>query len=159
MSRFFGVIALFFVLVSCEEQVKFKDPSFQGLKDNVVWRATLIVAVQYPDGSLVMDAYKKSEILTLKTKSAKPQVYSLGVDLLNTATFVQEIYAEKTAFSTGANSGDGQIEITEYDAANSTITGTFKFNAKNESKDPLASPNVNLEQGAFYQIPLTIISK
>jgi hypothetical protein len=159
MSRFFGVIALFFVLVSCEEQVKFKDPSFQGLKDNVVWRATLIVAVQYPDGSLVMDAYKKSEILTLKTKSAKPQVYSLGVDLLNAATFVQEIYAEKTAFSTGTNNGNGQIEITEYDAVNSTITGTFKFNAKNESKDPLASPNINFQQGVFYQVPLTIIAK
>jgi hypothetical protein len=159
MSRFLWVISLFFVLVSCEDRVKFNDPTFQGLKDNVIWKATLIVAVQYPDGSLVMDAYKKSEILTLKTKSTKPQVYSLGVDLLNSATFVQEIYAEKTAFSTGTNSGDGQIEITEYDAVNSTITGTFKFNAKNESKDAITSPNINFEQGTFYQIPLTIIAK
>jgi hypothetical protein len=159
MSRFFSIIALFFVLVSCEDQVHFSNPSFQGLKDNVIWRATLIVAVQYPDGSLVMDAYKKSEILTLKAKSAKPQVYSLGVDLVNRATFVQEIYAEKTAFSTGTNNGNGQIEITEYDAVNSTITGTFKFNAKNESKDPLGSPNINFQQGVFYQVPLTIIAK
>jgi hypothetical protein len=159
MSRFFSIIALFFVLVSCEDEVQFSNPSFQGLKDNVIWRATLIVAVQYPDGSLIMDAYKKSEILTLKTNSTEPQVYSLGVDLLNKATFVQEIYAEKTAFSTGINSGDGQIEITEYDAVNSTITGTFMFNAKNDSDDPLADPNINFQQGVFYKVPLTIIAK
>jgi hypothetical protein len=159
MRRFLLVIALLFALVSCEDQVKFSNPSIQGLKDNVIWRATLIVAVQYPDGSLIMDAYRKNEILTFKMNSAKPQEYSLGVDLLNKATFVQKRYDEKTSFSTGINSGDGQIEITEYDAVNSTITGTFKFNAKNESNDPLAGPNVNFQQGVFYKVPLTIISK
>jgi hypothetical protein len=156
MSRFLGVIALFFVLVSCEEQVKFNNPSVQGLKDNEIWRATLIVAVQYPDGSMVMDAYEKNEILTLKTNSTKPQVYYLGVDVSNSATFVQKIYAEKTGFSTGINRGDGQVEITEYDAVNSTITGTFKFNAVNDS---LAASNMNFQQGVFYQVPLTIIAK
>jgi hypothetical protein len=159
MSRFFGVIALFFVLVSCEDQVKFNNPAVQGLKDNVIWRATLIAAVQYPDGTLVLDAYKKNEILTLKMNATKPQVYGLGFGLSNKGTFVQKTDVGKTIFSTGINSSDGQIEITKYDAVNRTITGTFSFNAKNESNASQVDPSVSFQQGVFYEVPLTIIGK
>jgi hypothetical protein len=65
--------------------------------------------------------------------------------------FLSLVFNENSAFPTGMNSDDGQIEITEYDDVNSTIIGTFKFNAKNESKDPLASPNINFEQGVFIK--------
>ena len=32
-------ILLLFAFVSCQEEVKFNNPSFQGQKDNVFWRA------------------------------------------------------------------------------------------------------------------------
>jgi hypothetical protein len=59
MRRLFSVIVLLFIAVSCEDQVKFNNPAVQGLKDNVLWRATLMNAVQSPDGSLTITAYQK----------------------------------------------------------------------------------------------------
>lgn len=159
MSRFFSVIVLLFMLVSCEDQVKFNNPAVQGLKDNVIWRATLFTAVQEADGSLTIVAYQKNQILTLKTSSTSVQTYPLGVNLANNVKLVEKVGDVQTVFSTGINSGDGQIVITELDAVNHTITGEFKFNAKNESLDPLAKPNVNFQKGIFYKVPLNNAGK
>jgi len=159
MSRFFSIIALVLILVSCEDQVKFNNPAVQGLKDNVVWRATLFTAVQAEDGSLTIEAYQKNEILTLTTSATSVQTYPLGVDLINKATLVEKVGDAKTVFSTGINSGNGQIVITELDAVNHTITGEFKFNALNTAVDPLAGPNVNFQKGIFYKVPLKLATK
>jgi hypothetical protein len=159
MRRLFSGMFLFFSLVSCEDQVKFNNPAVQGLKDNVVWRATLFTAVQATDGSLTIEAYQKNEILTLKTSGTSVKSYPLGVDLSNKVTLVEKIDDAKTVFSTGINSGDGQIVITELDAENHTITGEFNFNAVNTAVDPLARPNVNFQKGIFYKVPLTIAIK
>lgn len=155
MKKFLLLVTTFFVLVSCEDQVKFNNPAVQGLKDNEIWRATFITAVQSTDGSLKIVAYQKNDILTLTTIGTNIQTYSLGVNLSNKVVFFQNGTAENTAFSTGINIGDGKIVITEFDMVNHTITGTFDFNAKNESEDPLAGPNVNFRQGVFYKVPIT----
>jgi hypothetical protein len=146
---------LFFVLVSCEDQVKFNNPAVQGLKDNVVWRATLITAVQAPNGSMTIEAYQKNEVLTLTTVASDVDAYPLGIDLSNRAVFLQKGTVDNTTFSTGINSGDGEIIITEMDIVNHTISGTFEFNANNESLDPLTGPNVNFQNGIFYKVPFT----
>ncbi|WP_264566384.1 DUF6252 family protein [Flavobacterium sp. N3904] len=159
MKKFFFIVTALFVLVSCEDQVKFNNPALQGLKDNEIWRATLITAVQSADGSLTIEAYLKNEILTLTTVSTNVQSYPLGVNLYNRAFFYQKGSAENTTFSTGIESGNGQIVITEFDTVNHTITGTFSFNAKNESEDPLAISNVNFRQGVFYKVPITNVTK
>jgi hypothetical protein len=59
-----------------------------------------------------------------------------------------------TTFSTGNGFGDGQIEITEYDAVNKTVTGTFRFNADNLDNNPLFGPALNFQQGVFYNVPI-----
>jgi hypothetical protein len=159
MRRLISVALLFFILVSCEDQVKFNNPAVQGLKDNVVWRATLITAVQAPDGSLTIQAYQKNEILTLTTVTANVEAYPLGVDLSNRAVFLEKGTAGNTTFSTGIDSGDGEIIITEMDVVNHTISGTFEFNANNESSDPLTGPNVNFQKGVFYKVPITNAAK
>lgn len=159
MSRFFSIIALFFILLSCEDQVKFNNPAVQGLKDNVVWRATLFTAVQAADGSLTIEAYQRNEILTLRTSTTLVKNYPLGITLANKATLVEKVGDVKTVFSTGINSGDGQIVITEIDAVNHTITGEFKINALNVSADPSTNPNVNFQKGIFYKVPLTVTTK
>lgn len=159
MSRFFSIIALFFILLSCEDQVKFNNPAVQGLKDNVVWRATLFTAVQAADGSLTIEAYQRNEILTLITSTTLVKNYPLGTTIANKATLVEKVGDVKTVFSTGINSGDGQIVITEIDAVNHTITGEFKINALNVSADPSINPNVNFQKGIFYKVPLTVTTK
>lgn len=156
MRRFFPVIILLFSLVSCEDQVKFNNPAVQGLKDNVLWRAALTNAVQSSDGSLTITAYQKNDALTLKTAGTTVKTYPLGIDIINKAIVTEKTDGINTVFSTGKNRGDGQIVITEFDAINHTVTGEFKFNAKNESVDPLARTNVNFQKGIFYKVPVTI---
>ena len=156
MRRFFSVIMLVFVLVSCEDEVKFNNPAVQGLKNNELWRATLFSAIQAPDGSLTIEAYQKNDILTLKTVSIEVNTYSLGIDSFNKVTLLQKESDGTSVFSTGQNRGDGQIVITELDAVNHTVTGEFYVNAKNESTDPLAVQNINFKKGIFYKVPITI---
>jgi hypothetical protein len=159
MNRLLSIAVLLIILVSCEDQVKFNNPAVQGVKDNVVWRATLFTAVEATDGSLTIQAYQKNEILTLTTSATSVQTYPVGVDLSNTATLIEKVGDAKTVFSTGRNSGDGQIVITELDVVNHTITGEFNFNAINTAVSPLTESNVNFQKGIFYKVPLTVATK
>ena len=156
MRRFFSALVLLFILSSCEDQVKFNNPALQGLKENVLWRATLFTAAQAPDGSLTITAYQKNDVLTLKTASTAVKTYPLGIDITNKATLTEKADGFNTVFSTGKDRGNGQIVITELDEDNHTITGEFMFNAKNEFIDPLATPNVNFKKGIFHKVPVTI---
>lgn len=49
---------------------------------------------------------------------------------------------------------NGQIKVTEYDPVNKTISGTFRFNAKNIEDNPLGGESVNFQDGVFYKIKL-----
>jgi hypothetical protein len=155
MNKLISIALFLLVLVSCEDQVKFNNPALQGLKDNVVWRATLITAEQSADGSLKIIAYQKNEILTLTTTSTNVQTYTLGKNLSNRAVLTQKGIDATVTFSTGIESGNGKIVITELDAVNHTITGEFNFNANNESQDPIAGPSVSFQKGIFYKVPIT----
>nr|WP_315195616.1 DUF6252 family protein [uncultured Flavobacterium sp.] len=159
MRRFFSIIVLLFVLASCEDQVKFNNPAVQGLKDNLIWRGTLFTAVQSTDGSLTIEAYQKNEILTLKTSGTSVQTYPLGINLINKAILTEKVGDTKTVFSTGTNSSNGQIVITELDVVNHTITGEFKFNANLISSNALTVQTVNFQKGVFYKVPITIDTK
>jgi hypothetical protein len=149
----FGVVLL--SLVSCQEEVKFNSPSFQGLKDNVFWRAVESKATLAPNGALVIVAYTRNETITLKTTSATPQAYILGTSTSKTATYVLSDAGGTITFSTGLAKGDGQIVITEYDAIRKTVSGTFKFNAVNTYNNPLAGLVLNFQQGFFYKVPVS----
>jgi len=132
--------------------VKFNNPSFQGTKDNVFWRAVDAEAALGPGGSLIIEGYSRNEKLTLKTVSKTPQIYFLGTSNSNTASYVLTDASGPITFSTGFGIGEGQIVIEEYDVVNNTVTGTFKFNAENINNNPLAGPILNFQYGHFYKI-------
>jgi hypothetical protein len=156
MKKYFLFIAVVFSLISCQEDVRFNNPSLQGLKDNVFWRAVESKATLAPDGSLLIEAYTRDETLSLKVTSANAQTCFLGIDNSNIVTYViTDATGGLITFSTGFGIGDGQIVITEYDDINKTISGTFKFNAENTYNNPLAGPFVNFQQGVFYKVPVS----
>ncbi|WP_459640725.1 DUF6252 domain-containing protein [Flavobacterium sp. CGRL2] len=39
MKKYFYFLPLIFLLTSCTEDIRFNNPAFQTLKDNVFWRA------------------------------------------------------------------------------------------------------------------------
>lgn len=147
---------LFFSLISCQNEVEFNNSAIQALKNNVIWKASLIAATRYPDGSLVIKANQKNEVLVFNTTSTTPQTYTLGSNNFNKIKYEQKINGTVTIFSTGINSEEGQIVITEYDNVNKTVSGTFQFYATNNSPHPVTDTIVNFQQGVFYKVPVAI---
>lgn len=155
MKKLLLYIVLFFAFISCADDVKFNSPSFEGRKDNVFWRAVDAKAELTPNGSLTIEAFTRNEKVTLKTTSTLAETYILGNSNTVIATYVLTDVSGQIIFSTGTGIGNGKIVIEEYDAANKTITGTFKFNAANILNNPLAGPIMNFQYGTFYKIPIT----
>ena len=158
MKKHFLFLIVLFSLFSCQEDVKFNNPAFQGMKDNVFWRAVQTTARVNSGGALVIEAYTATEIVTLKTNSAAAATYFIGTTPTSTATYAvtDPLTKETITFSSGFGVGNGQIVITEYDAVEKTISGTFKFNLENTFDNPLAGPNLNFQYGVFYKIPVTV---
>ncbi|MDD5150906.1 MAG: DUF6252 family protein [Flavobacterium sp.] len=154
MKKQFLYIIVLFAFISCQEDVKFNNPAFEGQKDNVFWRA-IDAKATLVGGSLIIEGYTRNEKLTLKTTSTNPGTYFLGTGVLNTVVYVLTDTDGTITFSTGFGIGEGQIVITEYDVLNNTITGTFKFNAANVYNNPLAGPNLNFQYGHFYKVPVS----
>jgi len=164
MKKQFLYIIVLFAFVSCQEDVKFNNPSFQGQKDNVFWRAVDSKATLV-GGILTIEGYTRNDKLTLKIPSPTTLVspgdknsyvtYFLGTSTTKTATYVlTDATSSMITFSTGLGIGDGQIVITGYDGVNKIVSGTFKFNAKNVNNNPLAGPTLNFQYGNFY-IPVS----
>ncbi|TDE31341.1 hypothetical protein E0I61_01180 [Flavobacterium ranwuense] len=155
MKTYFLFIVVLFSLMSCEEDISFNNPSLQGMKDNVFWRGVQSKATLAGDGSLLIESFTANETLSLKTTSTTAQTYFLGTSETKKATYtITDVTNGLVTFSTGFGIGEGQIEITDYDAVNNTVTGTFKFNAKNTNTNSLASPVVNFQHGVFYKVPV-----
>lgn len=153
MKKLSLIIIVLFAFISCQEDVRFNNPSLQGMKDNVFWRAVESKAT-VASGSLLIEAYTGTETLTFKLASTAKKNYFLGIDNVNTVSYVLADPGGLITFSTGFGIGDGQITITEYDTVNNTVSGTFKFNAENTDNNPLAGPLVNFQQGVFYKVPV-----
>lgn len=233
MKKFLSLIVIIMLLSSCQEDVKFNTPGFQGLKDDVFWRATDARAYVSTNGTLSIKGYTPFEELDLNTNSTAEGLYFLGTtnnnnkaiytSNLNDINLVYETtstpgpafgaylltgglgYSDATSVATTGGSGSGltvniktdpdsssgvvtkvliasggngyvsgdlifvsggngacrfkvsnggQIEITEYDDVNMTVSGTFKFNATNVNNNPAGGPILNYQNGAFYKVPI-----
>ena len=150
----FALIALTLVL-SCQDDVEFNRPSFQGIKDgDVLWKATSYTVSIDDNGFLTLSGVSNQRTLTLTIPSVSVGTYSLGdVDAVN-ATY-QEFGVSYDTANDGVGSivyvSDGEVVLNEIDLVSSTFTGTFKFNAYNASGTDV----VNFIEGVFYQVPLT----
>lgn len=155
MKKYFLLLVVLFSLVACEENISFNNPSLQGTKDNVFWRGVQTKATIAADGSLLIESFTANETLSLKTTSTKSQTYFLGTSESKKAIYsVTDAANGLITFSTGFGVGEGQIVIKEYDAVNSTITGSFKFSAKNSNVSSSTNPVVNFQNGVFYKVPV-----
>ena len=155
MKKYFLLLVVLFSLVACEENISFNNPSLQGTKDNVFWRGVQTKATIAADGSLLIESFTANETLSLKTTSTKSQTYFLGTSESKKAIYsVTDAANGLITFSTGLGVGEGQIVIKEYDAINSTITGSFKFSAKNSNISSSNNPVVNFQNGVFYKVPV-----
>lgn len=154
MKKIFLLLLVLAAFSSCSENITRNNPSVQGLKDDVLWRAGGSSATIGTNGELTITAAYQFETLVLKTTATAPQVYPLGTSVSKQATFIYSNGSQELTYSTGIDQGDGQIVIQEYDAVNNTVTGTFRFNAVNMDENPLGGPTLNFQSGVFYKVPV-----
>ena len=235
MKRFLPLFIIAIAFSSCQEDVKFNNPGFQGLKDDVFWRANDARAYADPvNHKLTIEALTEYETITLNTANYNVGTYVLGTtNASNSATYSSNFndvaleyatiavpgpvgsitltsggtgYVSGTSVATTGGSGsgltvnivanasgvvtaitlssrgnaylagdlitvaggnvnckfvvnnvqnsNGEIQITEYDSENFTVSGKFKFNAANANNSPFGGPILNFQYGEFYQIPI-----
>ncbi|KAF2507718.1 lipoprotein [Flavobacterium zhairuonense] len=156
MKKYFYFLSLLFVVASCTEDIKFNNPAFQGLKDNVFWRAVGHNAAFSIEGNFVIEGSLGYEKVILQVdNNPVEKTYILGVNDIVKASYANTFPGKESEFSTGTKKGSGQIVITDYDMENNTISGTFKFNAVNNNTSDLDNPKVAFTEGVFYKIPIT----
>ncbi|SHM71115.1 DUF6252 family protein [Flavobacterium chilense] len=154
MRKYYYLLLTVFLFISCTEDVKFNTPAFQGLKDNVFWRAKAYSAYT-KNGSFVIRGLLETDGVNLRVPYPVPGTYILGIDDTTTASYSNVFLDETPQFTTGTNKGSGQIVITEYNAQNQTISGTFKFYAVNVDEKNIEKPGMSFTEGVFYKIPIT----
>ncbi|MEC5164420.1 hypothetical protein RCH18_000136 [Flavobacterium sp. PL11] len=159
MKKFLLLTVILFCFISCEEDIRFNDPAFQGLKNNVFWRATDFKAKLATNGSLIIEAYTSNEFLSFTTTSPGKGIYLLGPDSFNIVVYTEDRGIYETNYSTSIGGANGEIKITDYDDINNTISGTFKFNAIYTETISNEEPNLNFQQGFFYNVPIVIVGK
>ncbi|WP_276976590.1 DUF6252 family protein [Flavobacterium filum] len=163
MKKIFLILFTAVLMTSCEEDIKTNNPSVQGRLENVFWRAIDSKAELFPNGSLVITAKARLQTMTLKVPSKNKGVYVLGQNMNRTASFLFD-YEDDTSlfYQTGVTTeddfqGDGQIEITEYDDVNGTVSGNFRFNAYNVLNNPIGGEILNFNQGVFYKVQVRVV--
>ena len=156
MRKLIVLIAVVFTAFSCEEDVRFNNPSFQALKNDVFWRAIDSRATIAADGSLLIEAFTSNEILSIKTTgSAKDFEYLLGGGNSQNVVYSLKEKAQVTIYRTDGTTANGRITVTEYDEINKTISGTFTFNIKNSDESDIISPIISFREGVFYKVPVS----
>jgi hypothetical protein len=228
MKKWFSIISLLVLFSSCQDEVKFNNPSFQAYRDDVLFRAIQVTATKSSTGSIRIEAVAEDETFVLNiANSVTGTYYIASTNNNNWATYTSNfndidveyftrdgfepitniansILVAGTGYSnanaatttnTGNGSGltvktttvDGKItsikinnaggnyqagdvitinggdgnakfrilsEIKLINNGDGTISGSFKFNAKNIFLNPAGGELVNVQYGAFYNIPV-----
>lgn len=162
MKKIASFLLVLFVFNSCSEEIKFNDVAFQGLKNNVLWKAFEYKAVVATNGSLSLQATYLEESFTINLNSANKGVYNFTPISVPKATFVSLQAGETITFKTNKStnygtgddiiSGEGTVQITRNDG--NTISGKFNLTLVNEDEESDLR-KVDFTEGNFNNIPIT----
>ena len=146
-------ISIIFIFLNCEDDITNKIPAFEArVNGNFVWTAqTFNATIQNNQLSLSgNNPFGTVSIL----------IDSLDVGTFNLYSWTDDfaVFQDTLQYST-RNDGigslaflsDGQIDISEIDNINNTVSGHFHFDAYNSSGDY----TVNISEGVFYKIPIS----
>lgn len=128
MKRFLPLLIVILAFSSCQEDVRFSNPGFQALKDDVFWRANDARAYISVTGKLTIEALTQYEALTLNTNSAIVGTYILGTtNANNTASYSSNFEGIELEYATiavpGPASSVGIVNGgTGYVSASSVVT-------------------------------------
>ena len=152
MKRSVVILFLFLLCFSCNDELQDNAPSIQGIQNGeTLWRA-VGYTVETVNGATLITAQNNTSTLELLVPTLNPGVYELNSSSAAVATFREEGIFYSTTFDgigSPAITSDGEIVIESSGGESNTITGSFKFNAYDES----GQLTVNFIEGVIFQIP------
>jgi hypothetical protein len=100
MKKLFSLLVILFLASSCSEEVKFNNPGFQALRDDVIWQGIDVNAYISEDGSLRIVALAEDGDLELYTSDSEVGTYYLGSTANNGANYNYTLNGANINYST-----------------------------------------------------------
>tara|TARA_B100000475_G_scaffold143305_1_gene105684 strand:- start:220 stop:705 length:486 start_codon:yes stop_codon:yes gene_type:complete len=152
MKKFLFIYAIL-IFFNCEDNISDKIPAFEArLNGDFEWSAETFSAT-FQNNQLSIVGNNPFGIISIYLDSAvvgTHNIYSWTDDFLIFQDTIQ--YSTKNdGVASIAFLSDGQIDISEIDDINNTVSGHFHFDAYNSSGDY----TVNISEGVFYKIPIS----
>lgn len=164
MKKIFLFLTALVAFSSCEEDIKFNNPSLQVMKDEELLRIENPEVIQNSGGSITITGTYGFETLSLKIASKNAGTYKFGLTDSNVAYYKYDEEGLILEYSTieGIDNPDLESDLGEliiysqtYPKASTTpgtISGEFKFRGKILNSNPLGNPTVFFHQGHFYNL-------
>ena len=157
MNKIQYLLVVFLLFNNCESTVEFRIPAFQAhVNGDQFWEASLFSITTDASGAIITGS-SLSGTVSMHMPSLEVGTHNLGSLEIATA-----IYQDTTYYSTiydGIASiaylSDGEITIEEYNSEENTISGTFNFDAYNDTGEY----TINISQGVFYRLPISVSSE
>ena len=107
MKKFLFLFLLAIVFTSCEKNVEFNNPAFQGLIDNSLWKATDFSATKSATGAITIKSLSTSAAnVELKLNSTALGTRTLGTtNTSNFATYTLENINHATGITASSEIG------------------------------------------------------
>ena len=152
MKKIFLILIAVFTLTGCGDDLEFRTPTLQGIKNgDFFWEASGY-NVSVISGFTVITAGNGLGTLELVIPSLNVGTYTLSSSSSARASYQENAVFYSTTMdgiSSPAHLSDGEIVVESINASNNTMSGTFKFNAYDAS----GQQTVNFIEGVFYNIP------
>ena len=146
-------ISIIFIFFNCEDSITDKIPAFEArVNGNFDWTAqTFNATIQ--NNQLSLSGNNPFGTVSILIDSLDVGTYNLYSWTDDFAVFQDTLQYSTRNDGIGSLAflSDGQIDISEIDNINNTVSGHFHFDAYNSSGDY----TVNISEGVFYKIPIS----
>ena len=146
-------ISIIFIFFNCEDDITNKIPAFEArVNGNFDWTAqTFNATIQ--NNQLSLSGNNPFGTVSILIDSLDVGTYNLYSWTDDFAVFQDTLQYSTRNDGVGSLAflSDGQIDISEIDNINNTVSGHFHFDAYNSSGDY----TVNISEGVFYKIPIS----
>ena len=157
MNKIQYLLLIFLFFSNCENNIEDRIPAFQAyVNGNQFWEASSFSITTDISGAVISgNTFSGTIIMYIPS-------LEVGVNNLGSTEIANAIYQDTTYYSTSFNGigsiaylSDGEVTIEEFNSEENTISGTFNFDAYNETGEY----NINISQGVFYRLPISVSSE
>jgi len=157
MNKFQYLLAFLLIFSSCEDTIEDRIPAFQAHVNGVqFWEASSFSIITDSNGTIIT-GNNLSGTLTMYVPSLEVSMNNLGSSEVAVGVFQDTLYYSTmyNGIASIAHLSDGEITIDEFNSEENTISGTFNFDAYNETGEY----NLNISEGVFYRLPISVSSE